>query len=331
MVRESTSSQVDEPTVELSVIVVTYNEERRIHACLESVFELCSDVIDFEVILVDSNSTDRTREIATEFPISVYRITDDEYTGPGAGRFVGTAAARGDVLLFVDGDMILEDGWLPGALSALEPDDVAAVDGHLNQTGSHDEPKPVDSVWGVALYDASALGEVGGFHPFLCSFEDIYLGYQLSAAGYRLIRLPQLIANHPQSSPIREPLRRWRRGYMKGNGQVLRLSSTSPIVLKLLYLFRFHFALLGWLAVGMVTILTGVLLFVWSALSVFAFLVVSSKLGIISAVSFVINKFVGLFGIALGLCCPPESRDSYPLDCVTRVRSGPLPEWKDAE
>ena len=79
----------------LSVIVITYNEEKNIERCLRSV--QWAD----EVIVVDSFSTDRTIEIAKSFTNNIIRYA---YDGDIPQRERGFAAAKGDWLLYIDGD-----------------------------------------------------------------------------------------------------------------------------------------------------------------------------------------------------------------------------------
>ena len=80
----------------LSVIVVTYNEERNIERCLRSV-----SALDCEVVVVDSFSTDKTVEIAKRFSASVH-----QNTYPGYSRQVewGIARSTGGWVFILDAD-----------------------------------------------------------------------------------------------------------------------------------------------------------------------------------------------------------------------------------
>lgn len=127
----------------LSVVIVTRNEAEHIDDCLSSVFDLCRDGPPFEVILVDSNSTDDTIELAAEHPITILQIPDDDLASPGAGRYVGTHHASGEYILFVDGDMEVVDGWLDDALELVQRESTAGVTGHLNQVPSDTPETPV--------------------------------------------------------------------------------------------------------------------------------------------------------------------------------------------
>lgn len=310
-------------SIDLSVIVVTYNEEARIESCLTSVFSACEG-LDFEVILVDSNSTDRTVERASDFPISILRIPDDRVTTPGAGRYVGTAHARGDRLLFVDGDMIIESTWLHHAIEQLDVAPmIAAVDGHLNEENESKTPQLVEYVRGVALYDRDAIAAVGGFNPHLKSLEDVHLGYTLSHAGYRLIRLPEAAASHPEPQPFREGLRRWRRGYTVGPGQVLRESIGSPtLFVKYCARSRYRLVVLGWIILGMFSMLWMPLIAVWVLFSLAGFGYLATRLGFIGAANFLYAKILDIIGLGRGLLITPQPPESFPIDRVEVVQRG---------
>lgn len=86
--------------MKLSIIIPTYNEEQYLPYLLETI--VAQTWRDFEVIVADNNSTDKTRQLAREFGA---RIVDGGL--PGVGRNRGAATAQGDLLLFLDADIIL--------------------------------------------------------------------------------------------------------------------------------------------------------------------------------------------------------------------------------
>lgn len=315
----SRSDDAANPTV--SVVVVTYNEADRIGRCLDSVFELC-DGVSFEVILVDSNSADDTVDVACEYPITVLRIPSDDLSTPSAGRYVGANLADGEFVLFVDGDMHVTDGWLPRACDLLrERPDVAAVDGHLNENPDHDEIVTVGAVRGVALYDARKLRAVGGFDPFLRSLEDIDLGFRLGEAGYRLCRLPVVVAEHPVASGPTEPLRRLRNGYVTGAGQAIRRSTESPRrLVRHLRRMRNKLFVGAWGALGALSLLSPPLLAGWVTATAAGFYLLASKRGFSEAVSLILRQILTLCGIVWGFRDPPRPASEYPLDRVETIQ-----------
>ncbi len=89
----------------LSIIIPTYNEEDYLPILLESIKKQNFD--DYEVIVADANSTDRTVEIAKEYGCIVV-----EGGLPAVGRNNGAKVAKGEYLLFLDSDLELTDDYL---------------------------------------------------------------------------------------------------------------------------------------------------------------------------------------------------------------------------
>jgi glycosyltransferase involved in cell wall biosynthesis len=108
-----------DPLIELTVIVPARNEEDCIGACLQSLVAQSEDVFelgrDWELILVDDDSSDRTAEIARGFGgVTVLKAGKVQPGWTGKANAVWTAArcARGKWLLFTDADTIHEPGDL---------------------------------------------------------------------------------------------------------------------------------------------------------------------------------------------------------------------------
>ncbi|APE95098.1 glycosyltransferase family 2 protein [Halodesulfurarchaeum formicicum] len=312
--------------VGLSVVIITENEEDRVRECIESVFEACRAVPSFEVILVDSASTDRTVEYAAEYPITVLRIPEEHTVSCGAGRYVGDRVARGELVLHVDGDMTLTKSWLPRAIEQLGDPQVVAVEGNLD-TSTQTGVKDVDKVGGVMLYDATALAAVGGFDPYLLGYEDVDVGFRLKEAGYRLVRLPEVSAVHNAGEGFSEPVQRWRQGYLIAPGQTVRKWAHSPSMLwRLIRRQRYKVALGIWLGVGVLSLLSGTMLLGWLLLSLVGFGVVASKLGIVGAARIFLAKGMGVVGLIEGLRTPTPPAEEYPLDAVEVLREGQVHE-----
>ena len=93
----------------LSIIIPTYNEEEYLPNLLESIEK--QSFTDYEIIIADANSTDRTREIAEEHGCTIV-----EGGLPGVGRNNGAKVAKGEYLLFLDSDLELTDDYLRNVL-----------------------------------------------------------------------------------------------------------------------------------------------------------------------------------------------------------------------
>lgn len=96
----------------ISVIIPTYNEESVILDCLRSLDN--QSIKDFEVIVVDDASTDKTMHVLSDFRFKNkdLKIFKQEHRGPGEGRNLGAKHAKGDILVFVDSDMTFDKHFL---------------------------------------------------------------------------------------------------------------------------------------------------------------------------------------------------------------------------
>ena len=93
----------------ISVVVPAYNEEQNIRACLESLEDQTFPRDQYEVIMVDGGSKDRTREIAAEYADLVFIQTAKKV---GGARNDGALKAAGEVLATTDADCIIPPDWL---------------------------------------------------------------------------------------------------------------------------------------------------------------------------------------------------------------------------
>ena len=93
----------------LSIIIPTYNEEEYLPVLLDSIES--QSFTDYEVIVADANSTDKTREIAEAYGCIVV-----DGGLPAVGRNNGAQIAKGDYLLFLDSDLELTDDYLRDVL-----------------------------------------------------------------------------------------------------------------------------------------------------------------------------------------------------------------------
>ena len=95
-----------------SIIIRTYNEERYLHALLEAIQSQEPGEFSYEIIIVDSGSTDATREIARGFGCQIVHIAKEDFTF-GRSLNVGCEAAQGDYFVLISGHCIPTDAsWL---------------------------------------------------------------------------------------------------------------------------------------------------------------------------------------------------------------------------
>lgn len=114
----------------LSIVIPAYGVERYLPACLDSA--LLPGREDYEIIVVDDGSPDRSGEIAEEYAArhpGLIRVLHRENGGLGAARNTGIESARGDWLLFLDSDDTLAPGAVEEMLEELrQPCDILIFD-----------------------------------------------------------------------------------------------------------------------------------------------------------------------------------------------------------
>ena len=105
--------------LKLSIIVPVYNVEPHIRPCIESIFNQGLDEKDYEVIIVNDGSTDKSMEMITDI-ISQHNniiIINQENQGLSMARNNGIEKASGEYIQFVDSDDLLIDNSLPYLLN----------------------------------------------------------------------------------------------------------------------------------------------------------------------------------------------------------------------
>ena len=115
---------------QISVVVPAYNEEKYLPACLASLGR--QTFRNFEVIVVDNNSTDRTSEIAKSFRV---RLVKEKIQGMIPARERGFEVAKSEIIARTDADTVVPENWLSQIyeIFSKQPDIVAL-------TGSHEFP-----------------------------------------------------------------------------------------------------------------------------------------------------------------------------------------------
>ena len=94
----------------ISFVVPAYNEEALIASCLAAIqAEIARTGCRSEIIVVNNNSTDGTRRIASSIPGVV--IVDEPQRGLVQARRAGCRTANGELIANIDADTMLTEGW----------------------------------------------------------------------------------------------------------------------------------------------------------------------------------------------------------------------------
>ena len=110
--------------MKLSIVIPVYNVEDTLDRCVESV--LRQGISDFEVILVDDGSRDKSAAICDEWQAKDAHILviHQENRGLSAARNAGISRATGELITFVDSDDFLKEGTYSGIIALAERYDI---------------------------------------------------------------------------------------------------------------------------------------------------------------------------------------------------------------
>lgn len=181
----------------VSIIIPVFNEERHLASCLTSLKSLSYPKDRYEILLVDNGSTDRTLEIARGF--SDVSIHVKENVKVGAVRNYGVQKAKGSVIVFLDSDCAVSQGWLTAGVHKLTTNPDSVVGGRYLL---RDDPSWLEKYWiltspGRTVSQASLLGgcifipkqtfqNVGGFDENLNAGEDSDLTARLKKEHFNV-------------------------------------------------------------------------------------------------------------------------------------------------
>ena len=102
----------------VSVIVCAHNEEVYIEQCLKSLYDQSCDNKDYEIIIINDYSTDKTDNLINTFlkktnaegPKIIYKTLP--HSGLSVARNTGIKLSRGDIVAFIDGDAVAKFNWV---------------------------------------------------------------------------------------------------------------------------------------------------------------------------------------------------------------------------
>jgi O-antigen biosynthesis protein len=201
----------------VSVVVCAYNAAETLEDNLRSLEQLTYP--DYEIILVNDGSKDRTSEIARRF--AKVRVIDTPNAGLSAARNVGLAEATGEIVAYTDADTRVDRDWLTflvqpfltsdvvgsGGPNVVPPDDPPVAQCIARAPGGPThvllDDRIAEHVPGCNMaFRRHALLAIGGFNPiYLRAGDDVDVCWRLQARGWKIgFASAALVWHHHRSS-----------------------------------------------------------------------------------------------------------------------------------
>lgn len=213
----------------ISIIIANYNGKKYLKTCLTSVLK--SSTKDFEIIVIDNNSTDESVQIINEFAKKDSRIRllrNRINMGVPFSRNKAIKQAKGDILVFLDNDTKVERNWLRGISEAFSKD--KSIGGIQCKIFDFDKTDIIQEI-GMKLYPYTGFGtplgrgekdrgqfakpqeiialgaasavrkevvrEVNGFDlKLMHTSDDLDFSWRIWIAGYRVVLAPNSKVYH---------------------------------------------------------------------------------------------------------------------------------------
>jgi GT2 family glycosyltransferase len=202
----------------VSVVVCAYNAERTLPECLESLRQL--NYPDFEVIVVNDGSTDRTAEVAQQPGV---RVINTENHGLARARNSGLDAATGEIVAYIDADAYPDPHWLNHLAAAFMRSSHVGIGGpNIPPLGDGNVADCVANAPGgpchVLVSDLEAehipgcnmafrkasLDTIGGFDPQFCiAGDDVDICWRLQDQGWTVGFSPGAVVWHHRRNSVR--------------------------------------------------------------------------------------------------------------------------------
>jgi glycosyltransferase involved in cell wall biosynthesis len=205
----------------ISVIIPFHNSERTLKLCLDS---LCKQIHKpDEIILVDNNSKDTSKEIvesfASDLKESKIQYVFEKKLGPSAARNRGAKLATGDWFLFSDSDCVPTSRWTLDYIRHFGDESIGAVAGRIKPYPPDNLVQKIQSLFTLPqneneiIHDNTTLTEgfyptanlavrkelfalVGGFNEALRYGEDHELCYKIYDADYKIKAVKDAVVEH---------------------------------------------------------------------------------------------------------------------------------------
>jgi len=212
----------------VSIIIVNLNGKIHLEKCLASLMKI--NYKNYEIILVDNNSTDTSVEyVKNTYPAITIIKLNDNY-GFAEPNNIGAKNAKGDLFLFLNNDTEVEPNFIGEMVKVLQQDSKISIcqslllkpNGEVDSCGdfidtigraysSKDKVKEVRKILSARgasmMIRKESFWDLGGFDKkFFASFEDVDLGWRAWIWGYQIVLVPNSVVYHKVGETVKQNL-----------------------------------------------------------------------------------------------------------------------------
>ncbi|NWF87001.1 glycosyltransferase [Candidatus Bathyarchaeota archaeon] len=228
----------------ISVVIPVKNGESHIQELLDSLMQVDYEKDKLEIIVVDGNSTDKTREIASKYPVKLFT---EEQPGLNGARNTGLRHSNGEIIAFTDFDCVIPKNWVKKIVENFQNANVGCVGG--NVLGYYEDflsryadesfmpamrifkkREELDFVKPPLGYPAGcnmafkreAIEKAGTFNEGMkYGFDEDELVERICRAGYKMALDPEVLVMHKHRATMQSLLKQ-NFSYGRGLGNVLK-------------------------------------------------------------------------------------------------------------
>ncbi|MDG6250544.1 glycosyltransferase [Methanocalculus sp.] len=200
-------------TFNISIICPVFNEEGNISQLIESLMEQINDTNEFEILIVDNNSTDNTVKIIQKYPVKL--VSENSTQSSYAARNKGLKHAKGEVIAFIDSDCIASPEWIKEGIEALVAEDADMVGGNVQFYYSEERTAAelYDSIMNMQMEHnirernvaktanlfvrTEVFKKIGLFPDDVQSGGDVQWTGKATQKGFKLVYAPKAVVYHP--------------------------------------------------------------------------------------------------------------------------------------
>ena len=230
----------------VSVIVPAYNAEKNIATLIESLLDSDYPKELLEIIIVDNNSNDKTKDIVKQYPVIL--LEEKNIQSSYAARNRGIRKSNGEIIAFIDSDCIATPQWIKEGVKTLVSENADLVGGkvefvyskHKTAAELYDSITHMQNEFGIKEFKASTtanlfvksflFNEIGMFPDRVKSGGDGIWTSRATKNGFLLVYSPDAIVYHP-ARPIKSLLMK---NYRIGTGMLNLMANNGSSLVRII-------------------------------------------------------------------------------------------------